>query len=154
MTKRIFSAIFTVTLSTLLVGMIILIAILMPYLSSSWQPNFPQSWGIFPGGVSQYGEDFLSTIDPGSSRITLIRSDGTVWYDSSLDAFTLENHADREEVQQALATGTGESVRYSTTLQEKNALSGTLLPSGDVLRIACTHYSSMGIFLLLIQPIF
>ena len=30
MTKRIFSAIFTVTLSTLLVGMIILIAILMP----------------------------------------------------------------------------------------------------------------------------
>ena len=98
MTKRIFSAIFTVTLSTLLVGMIILIAILMPYFEQQLATELSTELGYLSRGVSQYGEDFLSTIDPGSSRITLIRSDGTVLYDSSLDASTLENHADREEV--------------------------------------------------------
>lgn len=153
MTKRLFSAILTVTLSTLLVGMIILIAILMPYFEQQLATELTTELGYLSRGVSQYGEDFLSTIDPGSSRITLIDADGTVLYDSSLDASTLENHADREEVKQALATGSGESVRYSTTLQEKTLYRALLLPSGDVLRIACTHYSSMGIFLLLIQPI-
>ena len=119
MTKRIFSAILTVTLSTLLVGMIILIAILMPYFEQQLATELSTELGYLSRGVSQYGEEFLSTIDPGSSRITLIDADGTVLYDSSLDASTLENHADREEVKQALASGTGESVRYSTTLQEK-----------------------------------
>lgn len=129
MTKRIFSAIFTVTLSTLLVGMIILIAILMPYFEQQLATELSTELGYLSRGVSQYGEDFLSTIDPGSSRITLIRSDGTVLYDSSLDASTLENHADREEVQQALATGTGESVRYSTTLQEKRFIGHFYCPA-------------------------
>jgi two-component system phosphate regulon sensor histidine kinase PhoR len=57
-------------------------------------------------------------------RVTLIGLDGTVIGDSDLDAEEIagvENHLYRPEVQEALLTGTGESMRFSTTVQ-KNML--------------------------------
>jgi two-component system phosphate regulon sensor histidine kinase PhoR len=54
-----------------------------------------------------------------SARVTFINGDGTVVGDSELapDALrTLENHAGRPEVQQALASGLGISRRHSTTI--------------------------------------
>ncbi len=52
------------------------------------------------------------------SRITIIAPDGTVLGDSIEDPATMENHATRPEVIAALASGIGESTRYSTTLKE------------------------------------
>jgi two-component system, OmpR family, phosphate regulon sensor histidine kinase PhoR len=55
-------------------------------------------------------------------RVTFVRDDGQVVGDSDLSAAqvaTVENHADRPEVVEALATGTGASVRFSRTLQER-----------------------------------
>ena len=49
------------------------------------------------------------------ARITIIGSDGRVHGDSGEPSSGMENHASRPEVVEALATGTGESVRYSTT---------------------------------------
>jgi two-component system phosphate regulon sensor histidine kinase PhoR len=53
------------------------------------------------------------------ARVTIIAPDGTVLGDSVQDPATMENHATRPEVIAALATGIGESTRYSTTLQEQ-----------------------------------
>ena len=53
------------------------------------------------------------------SRITIIAPDGKVLGDSVEDPATMENHATRPEVIDALATGQGESARYSTTLHEQ-----------------------------------
>lgn len=50
-------------------------------------------------------------------RVTYISSDGTVLGDSDHDPVTMDDHSDREEVREALASGTGSSVRYSDTLQ-------------------------------------
>jgi len=50
------------------------------------------------------------------TRATVIAADGTVLADSDSDFRTMENHAGRPEVIQALATGQGESVRHSATL--------------------------------------
>ncbi len=52
------------------------------------------------------------------ARITLIAPDGTVLGDSKHDPATMDNHATRPEVAQALRQGTGESRRYSVTLEE------------------------------------
>jgi two-component system phosphate regulon sensor histidine kinase PhoR len=49
------------------------------------------------------------------TRITIIGIDGQVLGDSLEPSSTMENHASRPEVVEALATGTGQSVRYSTT---------------------------------------
>jgi two-component system phosphate regulon sensor histidine kinase PhoR len=53
------------------------------------------------------------------TRITIIALDGTVLGDSVEDPKMMENHATRPEIQDALASGIGESTRYSTTLGEK-----------------------------------
>jgi two-component system phosphate regulon sensor histidine kinase PhoR len=53
------------------------------------------------------------------SRITIIALDGTVLGDSLENPVTMENHATRPEVVDALAKGIGESTRYSTTLKEQ-----------------------------------
>jgi len=49
-------------------------------------------------------------------RVTVIAGDGTVLADSQADAQTMENHAARPEIMQALAEGSGRSVRRSATL--------------------------------------
>ena len=50
-------------------------------------------------------------------RITLIARDGTVLGDSEHDIRTMDNHASRPEVRQALSQGKGRSIRYSHTLR-------------------------------------
>ena len=53
------------------------------------------------------------------TRVTIIALDGTVLGDSEEDPSTMENHANRPEILDALTTGVGESTRYSTTLGQK-----------------------------------
>jgi len=53
------------------------------------------------------------------TRVTIIALDGTVLGDSEEDPSVMENHANRPEIMDALATGVGESTRYSTTLGQK-----------------------------------
>jgi two-component system phosphate regulon sensor histidine kinase PhoR len=53
------------------------------------------------------------------TRVTIIALDGTVLGDSEEDPITMENHANRPEIVDALATGIGQSTRYSTTLGQK-----------------------------------
>jgi len=53
------------------------------------------------------------------ARITIVARDGTVLGDSEEDPASLENHATRPEIMDALSTGRGESTRYSTTLGQK-----------------------------------
>ena len=53
------------------------------------------------------------------TRITIIAANGTVLGDSIEDPATMENHATRPEVVDALANSIGESTRFSTTLQEQ-----------------------------------
>jgi two-component system, OmpR family, phosphate regulon sensor histidine kinase PhoR len=49
-------------------------------------------------------------------RVTVVAADGTVLADSARDASSLDNHASREEIQEALQTGVGSSVRPSSTM--------------------------------------
>ncbi|MBD3426815.1 MAG: HAMP domain-containing protein [Candidatus Omnitrophica bacterium] len=71
-------------------------------------------------------------------RVTLIGLDGKVLGDTDLDQEELarvENHLYRPEVQEALLTGTGESIRFSTTVQ-KNLLYMAKRMDRGVVRLA------------------
>jgi two-component system phosphate regulon sensor histidine kinase PhoR len=50
------------------------------------------------------------------AQVTVIDNTGRVLTDSAHDPETIEGHSDRPEVQQAFASGQGQSVRHSTTL--------------------------------------
>ena len=60
-------------------------------------------------GVESAGAEYFSDMNVDGCRITWIAADGTVLYDSQAQQSGMENHADREEVQQALKTGHGEA---------------------------------------------
>ncbi len=50
------------------------------------------------------------------ARITVVTSRGVVLADSQSDPQTMENHAGRPELKDALATGSGHSIRHSVTI--------------------------------------
>lgn len=50
------------------------------------------------------------------ARVTVVAADGRVLADSAHDPATMENHAHRPEIQQALAEGRGRAVRFSDTV--------------------------------------
>lgn len=66
-----------------------------------------------PAGTDALAKELGGRID---ARITLIDEDGTVLGDSQSDPETMENHADRPEVAQALAGSAGTNTRHSSTL--------------------------------------
>lgn len=71
------------------------------------------------------------------ARITIIAIDGRVLGDSQEDIATMENHANRPEVIDALTSGLGESTRYSTTLYERMMYVAVPISNqGEVLGVA------------------
>jgi two-component system phosphate regulon sensor histidine kinase PhoR len=64
-------------------------------------------------------------------RITVIATDGTVLGDSDEDPSIMENHSTRPEVKEAIESGYGESIRYSTTLDEKMMYVAVLVTDGQ-----------------------
>lgn len=74
-------------------------------------------------------------MDP-ALRISYIRADGTVLFDTNAQAESLENHADRQEIQLAREQGQGEAIRHSDSLGVDTYYYAIALPNGDVLRIS------------------
>ncbi len=72
-----------------------------------------------------------ATGEAGNVRFTVIASEGTVLADSEADPASLENHANRPEVAQALAGHEGRSRRDSTTLGEEMVYVAVPLPESD-----------------------
>ena len=76
----------------------------------------------FPSLASEQSEDidrlnhWAAEVGSDVARVSVIRADGRVLADSQSDSQSMENHADRPEVQEALAKGEGRSVRRSVTL--------------------------------------
>jgi len=67
--------------------------------------------------LTAVADEFCKTAGKdGLTRVTMILPSGAVIGDSQEDPARMENHADRPEVQQALQTGLGRSMRYSPTL--------------------------------------
>lgn len=145
MSKRIFKAMMAVTLTTLLVCMALFIAILFPYFETQLSDELMNELEYLAPNVEREGLNYLEHLSDGQNRLTLIDADGTVLFDSDADPAQMENHADRPEVIQAVAEGTGESSRYSETLSKKTINCAMLLENGQVLRISSTHYSSMAL---------
>lgn len=85
--------------------------------------------------INQVGEEQALNDLLTVSRVTLIAPDGSVIADNwARDP--LENHAQRPEVQQAIATGVGQAVRYSQTTHSTAIYVSTRLADGRVLRVA------------------
>lgn len=153
MTKRIFRSIFTVAAVILLASFVLITGVLYEYFSNKQVDQLNMQTHLAAQGLEAAGEDYLSDMDISGCRLTWIAADGTVLYDSQAELSGMENHADREEVRQALKTGHGESMRYSTTLMERQLYSADRLSDGTVVRISDTQYTPLTLILGMIQPV-
>ncbi|WP_122789498.1 sensor histidine kinase [Intestinibacillus sp. Marseille-P6563] len=84
-------------------------------------------------------QEYLEAIGKSDrSRVTLIRAGGTVEFDSNYDSSQMENHLERPEVQEALESGEGASVRTSATLGQQTYYAAIELSTGEILRLSNT----------------
>ena len=103
--------------------------------------EFAQEARYISMGLESGGNDFLNKIaaENGSNvRITLIDKDGIVLFDNQAEAKTLENHAMRQEIMEAVAVGAGEAERFSDTLDKTTYYYAVRLEDGKILRLART----------------
>ena len=148
MTKKIFRSTVAVGLAVLLASLVIIMGALYTYFGHVQEQQLRDELSIAAAAMeSGDGEAYLSKLHSDNYRITWLRADGTVLYDTKADAAAMENHAQREEVRQALTNGTGESSRYSATLLEKTLYYARRLPDGTVLRLSASRVT-MGVLLL------
>ncbi len=82
------------------------------------QANPPQLSSIPPEKPEEIAalETWTRHIAASGARITVVTADGQVLSDSQSDPKTMENHAGRPEIIQALREGSGHSVRHSATI--------------------------------------
>lgn len=153
MTKKIFHSILLVAGAVLLASLFVITGALYEYFGIIQKKQLKDELGLAAVSVEQQGDDFLKRLSPDRYRITWINTQGNVIYDTRTDAESLENHADRTEIKQALKDGYGESIRYSSTLLEKTIYCAQRLTDGSVLRISVSR-ATIGVLMLgILQPI-
>ena len=153
MTKKIFQSILLVAGCVLLASLLIIMGFLYDYFGGVEENQLRDELSLAAAAVEDGGTDYLSRLTADRCRLTWIAADGSVLYDTRTDAESLENHASRAEVSQALTTGTGESTRYSSTLMEKTMYYAQRLDDGTVLRISISRATVGMIAVGMIQPL-
>ena len=153
MTKRIFRATLLVGVAVLIASLTLVMGALYSYFGRVQESQLRDELSLAAVGVEQNGMDYLKQLESDQYRITWLRADGAVLYDTQADAESMENHAQRQEVQQALATGEGESSRYSDTLLQKTVYYAKRLPDGTVLRLSAIRVTTGVLVLNMLQPI-
>lgn len=141
MTKRIFISIFLVSLIILFISSSVVTGVLYHEFNQNYKQQIRNETEYIAKGIEKYGVDFLDSQSNGQDRITLIKSDGTVIFDTDEDIKNLDNHSDREEFIEALKNGEGESFRHSDTLSEDTFYYALKLSDQSVLRVSSAHSS-------------
>lgn len=125
MTARIFRSIFLVATAVLLACFILIFGMLYEHLGQQIQAELQTEAIYIAQGLAQSGMEYFNGLR-GTNRITWVAADGTVLYDSDSEAAAMENHADREEIREAL-TGGPEKAR---AIPQRSMNGASTLPPG------------------------
>ena len=153
MTKKIFRSIVLVAASVLLASLVIILSCFYDYFARLQKQQLKDELYLAAASVEESGVLYLQNLSSKSFRLTLVAKNGSVIYDTAVDAKTLEDHTDREEIKEAFETGRGESVRYSSTMLEKTIYCAKRLSDGSVLRISVNRATVGAIALGMVSPV-
>ncbi|MGN0631670.1 MAG: ATP-binding protein [Ruminococcus sp.] len=154
MTSKIFRSILTASAAVLAAALIVITGFLSDYFTDIQVKQLRDELSIAAKGAEQSGINYLEMFSESEHfRITWVAQDGKVLFDSRADESGMENHLDREEIREAIESGTGSSSRYSRTFTEKTLYEAELLSDGTVLRISVSRASGMALMLGMIYPI-
>jgi len=153
MTSKIFKSILSAVIAVLMASLIIITGVLYQYFGNVQESQLKDELSLAANATEQLGESFLENLDSDRYRLTWVDPDGSVIFDSHADAGAMENHADREEIKEALISGTGSSTRQSATLTEQTIYEAVRLSDGSVLRISVSRATALTLVIGMLQPI-
>ena len=153
MTSKIFRAAVSVAVVILFCSLSIVMGVLFRHFTGVQVQQLKNELSLAVTGTEQYGNAFLENVEADRFRVTWIDTDGTVLFDSQVDQSTMENHADREEIQEAFASGQGSAVRTSSTLTKQTFYEARRLQDGTVLRISTDQQSAWALMVGMLWPI-
>ena len=153
MTSKIFKSIIAAVVAVLIATIAINLGALYPYFNQLQQTQLKDELHLAANAVQEIGVRYLDDLDMDRYRLTWVAADGTVLFDNQADAAAMENHADREEIREALLTGSGSSTRQSATLTEQTIYEAVRLSDGSVLRISVSRATAVLLLLGMLQPI-
>lgn len=153
MKKHIFRSILIVAVSVLALCLGLMMSVMYRSLLAEQHEQLKTKLAIITHGIEEGGVYWLENLDMTGYRVTLITSEGVVLYDNMADAASMENHLEREEIADALQSGSGESVRFSSTLTTKTFYQAKRLEDGSILRISFTKNSVLSILLGMLTPV-
>ena len=153
MTSKIFRSTVFVAVLVLLCSLSVILGVLYNHFTEVQVRQLKDELSLAVTGTEQYGNAFLENVEADRFRVTWIDIDGTVLFDTQVDQTTMENHADREEIQEAFKTGSGSAVRNSSTLTEQTYYEARRLTDGTVLRISTNQASAWALMMDLLWPI-
>ena len=153
MTSKIFRSTVLVAVIVLLLSLGVVMGVLYNHFTGVQVQQLKNELSLAVTGTEQYGNAFLENVEADRFRVTWIDTDGTVLFDTQVDQTTMENHADREEIQQAIETGRGSAIRNSSTLTEQTYYEAQRLQDGTFLRISASHASALSLMMGMLWPI-
>ena len=141
MTGKLFRTSMAVAVSVMVLSIGLFLGMLYQYFSDQLLEELETETWLVSRGVELEGMDYLTGLHT-SSRVTWVAA-----------ASSMENHADREEIQEALSSDTGTAQRYSSTLSEQTIYVTQRLEDGTVIRLASAQ-KTVGLLLVsMVQPI-
>ena len=156
MTRRIFRSIFAVALLVMIASIGIIVGVLYTYFEDEYLDELQNEAAYIIAGIEEGEGRYLDSItgDAGSDiRITLVDPSGKVLFDNRADPSQMENHANREEIREAMEEGEGSSTRYSDTIDERSVNYAVQLDDGNILRLSGTQFSAWALLKGMIQMI-
>ena len=153
MTGKIFQSTLLVAVLLLLCAVTVICGVTYRHLDDILSAQLQDELILAAAGTELQGSDYLQRLEKGHSRLTWVAPDGTVLFDSHAQAAAMEDHLSREEIREALGSGSGSAVRYSDTLMEKTIYEARRLSDGTVLRISISNSGTAILFLGLLHPV-
>lgn len=152
MAKKIFRAICLVAALVLVCSVVLLTGVLYYTLENQTVRILKNDAFYLAEALEHEGVSYFDSLTGRDTRITLVSAGGDVVYDSVADPASMENHLDREEIQEAVKTGVGTSSRLSQTVLEETIYVALRLDDGQILRVAASQRSVWALLLTALQP--
>ena len=153
MDKKIFNSNFLTSLFVLLISFVLVFVVLFNHSQNQLLDELSNEAGYISYAVENEGVQYINNFKGDDKRITLVAADGTVLVDTSADERELDNHADRQEIKEAILNGSGTSTRFSDTMMKRTVYYAVRLSDGSVLRVSATQDSVFVLLLSLVYPL-
>ena len=152
MTKRIFKSILLAAFVVLLASIGLTLGVLYNHFGNQLEKELRTEAEYLAIAVEKEGMKAFDSLPADAQRITYVDTDGTVLFDNAAEADQMENHKEREEIEEAMETGRGSAVRTSDTLSRKTLYFALRLGDGTVLRVSSEQYNVPGLIGGMVQP--